>query len=124
MIHKHIRRGTGKSVETAHIAAYLRSKSKICLICASTTLSANGFEGAETTHYTFAYPVEDENDDDDEKPKCQLDLKKYEDRKALLMATDAILWDECYSNNRYMFEAIHEAMELNNRQQDMAEHTS
>ena len=105
--------GTGKSVLTERIAAYCRAHGKIVLICSSTTLGATVFVDAETGHYTFAYPVVDEKDDDDERPQCQLHLTKYKQRKELLMAADVIAYDEVFGSERHMLEAIYDVMQEN-----------
>ena len=105
--------GTGKSVLTERIAAYCRGHSKIVLICCSTTLGATLFVDAETGHYTFAYPVVDEKDDNDEKPQCQLHTTKYKSRKELLMAADVIAYDEVFGSSCDMMETIYEVMKEN-----------
>jgi PIF1-like helicase len=105
--------GTGKSVLTERIAAYCRAQGKIVLICSSTTLGATIFADAETGHYTFAYPVVDEKDDEDEKPQCQLHLTKYKQRRDLLMAADVIAYDEVFGSDRHMLESIYDVMQEN-----------
>jgi len=104
---------TGKSVLTERIAAYCRGNGKIVLICSSTTLGATIFTDAETGHYTFAYPVVDEKEDNDEKPICQLHLTKYKQRRELLMAADVICYDEIFGSDRNMLESIYDVMKEN-----------
>jgi ATP-dependent DNA helicase PIF1 len=109
--------GTGKSIVCQKIAAHVRSQGKLVSICASTTLAATNFENADTAHSLFAYPVQDDADDDDfdgdTLQECQLDSKAYEERLELLLQTSVIVWDEVFCNHRKLFEAAVRALHNN-----------
>ena len=62
---------------------------KIVLICCSTALACQNFQGVITPHSLFDYPVLDDNDDIDKKMCCRFDNKK--ERYDLLMVTDVII---------------------------------
>jgi ATP-dependent DNA helicase PIF1 len=73
--------------------------------CAATTLAALLFEGAQTAHSLFKYPVTEEADYDPERiPECKLNEKCQ--RLELLLETVVIFWDEFPSNDREIFEAV------------------
>ena len=107
--------GTGKTILANQLAAFLRSKGKIVLICASTTLAASNYKDAETAHYLSTYPVVNPDDDDDIKPHCRLDLSKNKKRLELLMEADVIIWDECFGNHKDLIEAFFLAMKNNKK---------
>jgi hypothetical protein len=58
--------GTGKSALFKKLHAACRANGLLISICACTSLAALLFEGAMTSHSLFGYPVEDENDIDDQ----------------------------------------------------------
>jgi nucleoside-triphosphatase THEP1 len=107
--------GTGKSIVCKKTAAKVRSEGGLVTICASTTLAATNFENADTAHSTFAYAVQDDDDDfdGDTVQECQLDSKAYEQRLQLLENTSIILWDEVFCNHTKLFEAAVRALHNN-----------
>jgi hypothetical protein len=75
-------------------------------ICAATSLAALLFEGASTAHALFGYPVQDEEDIDDQNlAECKFNVE----RKALLHEVTVIFWDEFISNDRIIMEAVIES---------------
>ena len=89
--------------------AYCRSLGKLCAGCASTGLAATIYEGFETAHSLFKFPVvEDDEREVDLPVECQ--LHKCPDCLEYLKAVDLILWDEFLSCDREVFEASHRAL--------------
>jgi len=100
--------GAGKSTLAKKLVAYTRMQSLVAAGCASVGLAATNFEGFETAHSFFCYPVvEEEERDESEPPVCQ--LWKKEGRAELLSSVKLIIWDEFLSNNRELYEAAHRA---------------
>ena len=63
--------GTGKSALFRKLHAACRAKGLMISICAATGLSALLFDGATTAHSLFNYPVEEEDDvDNQDCPQC------------------------------------------------------
>ena len=60
--------GTGKSALFRKLQAACRAEGILISICAAITLAALLFEGATTAHSLFSYPVEEEEDIDDQLP--------------------------------------------------------
>jgi hypothetical protein len=94
--------GTGKTFLLKRLQAALRAAGKIIGVCASTSLAAQLFEGGQTAHSFFCYPVVDEDDNDEGVPQCRLDDERLE----LLRRCVVIFWDEFVSNDRSLFETV------------------
>jgi hypothetical protein len=63
--------GTGKSVLFRKLHAACQAKGLLISICAATGLAALLFDGTTTAHSLFNYPVEEEDDvDDQDHPQC------------------------------------------------------
>jgi hypothetical protein len=58
--------GTGKSALFKKLHAACCKNGILITICAQSSLAALSFDGATTAHSLFSYPVEDENDIDDQ----------------------------------------------------------
>jgi hypothetical protein len=98
--------GTGKSTLFRKLHAACRSKGLLIVICAFTSLAALLFNGATTAHALFGYPVEDEEDIDDQNlAECRFKAE----RKAFLHEVTVIFWDEFVSNDRMLIEAVLES---------------
>jgi ATP-dependent DNA helicase PIF1 len=92
------------------ILAYARSKSLICLGCASTGLAATNYEGFHTAHALFCYPVV-EDDEKDESEPAACDFATVAGRAELIEACSIIIWDEALCNHRELYEAAHRVTE-------------
>jgi hypothetical protein len=100
--------GTGKSALFQKLHAACRSMGLLISICAATSLAALLFEGATTAHALFGYPVQDEEDINDQNlAECKFNVE----RKALLHEVTVIFWDEFISNDRIIMEAVIESFE-------------
>ena len=96
--------GAGKTTVFKQLQAACRAKGVMIQCCAATTLAALLFDGAQTAHSLFNYPVVEEADIDPERiPECKLDNTQ---RLELLMESVVIFWDEFPSNDREIFEAV------------------
>ena len=105
--------GCGKTTIAKTIAAYLRSKGKIVLICASTGLAAQNYpKDASTAHQLFNIPVVEMElrDVADDPIQCNLDWMR--ERVELLLACDVVIWDEFPSSERRCFECVCENTHL------------
>jgi len=101
--------GSGKSTLAKKIMAYCRSEGKLCAGCASTGLAATIYEGFETAHSLFKFPVIEEDEREIDTPvECQ--LLKSPNRLQYLKEVDLILWDEFPSCDREVFEAAYRAL--------------
>ena len=101
--------GSGKSTLAKKIMAWCRSQGKICAGCASTGLAATIYDGFETAHSLFKFPVVEEDEREVNVPtECQLDSNA--NRYEYLKATSLILWDEFPSCDREVFEAAYKAL--------------
>jgi len=106
--------GSGKSTLAKKIMAYCRSINKLCAGCASTGLAATLYEGFETAHSLFKFPVVEEDEREVDVPvECQ--LSKSPNRMEYLKAVDVILWDEFPSCDREVFEAAYRALNKFNK---------
>ena len=95
--------GTGKSALFKKLHAACRKNGILITICAQSSLAALTFDGATTAHSLFSYPVEDEDDIDDQNlPRCN--FKK--ERCDFLHEVSVIFWDEFISNDRILIEAV------------------
>ena len=95
--------GTGKTELFKKLHAACRARGLLISICAASTLAALLFNGATTAHSLFGYPVEDEDDIDDQIPS-ECDVKK--ERSDFLYDVSVIFWDEFISNDRRLMEAV------------------
>ena len=101
--------GSGKSTLAKKIMAWCRGQGKICAGCASTGLAATIYDGFETAHSLFKFPVIEEDDREVDAPtECQ--LEHHPNRYEFLKATHLILWDEFPSCDREVFEAAYKAL--------------
>ncbi len=72
-------------------------------ICAATGLAALLFDGATTAHSLFNYPVEEEDDvNNQDRPQCNFNKQ----RSDFLKEVSVIFWDEFISNDRILMEAV------------------
>jgi len=102
--------GSGKSTLAKKIMAYCRSLGKLCAGCASTGLAATIYDGFETAHSLFKFPVLEEDEREVDTPvECQ--LLKNSNRLQYLKEVDLILWDEFPSCDREVFEAAYRALD-------------
>ena len=102
--------GSGKSTLARKLMAWSRSNGKICAGCASTGLAATIYDGFETAHSLFKFPVvEDDEREVDVPIECQ--LQHHKNRYEFLKATNFILWDEFPSCDREVFEAAYKALD-------------
>jgi hypothetical protein len=94
--------GTGKLALFKKLHAACR-KNGILTICAQSSLAALTFDGATTAPSLFSYPVEDEDDIDDQNlPRCNF-KKEHCD---FLYEVSVIFWDEFISNDCILIEAV------------------
>jgi len=101
--------GSGKSTLAKKIMAYCRSQGKLCAGCASTGLAATIYEGFETAHSLFKFPViEDDEREVDTPVECN--LLNTPNRLEYLKMVELILWDEFPSCDREVFEAAYRAL--------------
>jgi hypothetical protein len=95
--------GTGKSALFKKLHAACRKHGILITICAQSSLAALTFDGATTAHSLFLYPVEDENDIDDQNlPTCNFNKECCN----FLYEVSVIFWDEFISNDRILIEAV------------------
>ena len=97
--------GSGKTTLAKKVLAASRSKDILCLGCASTGLAATNYDNFDTAHGLFKYPVNEDNDEDEELNNCK--LSEYPERKTLLQHAQVIIWDEFPSNNKDIFENVY-----------------
>ena len=70
---------------------------------AQSSLAALSYDGATTAHSLFLYPVEDEDDIDDQNlPECNFTKERCDFLHEVLV----IFWDEFISNDRILIEAV------------------
>ena len=101
--------GSGKSTLAKKIISYCRSQAKLCAGCASTGLAATLYEGFETAHSLFKFPVIEDDEREVDSP-IECNLSKSPNRLEYLRQVDVILWDEFPSCDREVFEAAHRAL--------------
>jgi hypothetical protein len=95
--------GTGKLALFKKLYAACCKDGMLITICAQSSLAALTFDGATTAHTLFLYPVEDENDIDDQNlPICNFN----KERCNFLYEVSVIFWDEFISNDRILIEAV------------------
>jgi hypothetical protein len=95
--------GTGKSALFKKLHAACRKNGILITICAQSSLAALSFDGATTAHSLFLYPVEDEDDIDDQNlPECNFNKERCD----FLYEVSVIFWDEFISNDRILIEAV------------------
>jgi len=105
--------GSGKSTLAKKIIAYNRGRGRLCAGCASTGLAATIYEGFETAHSLFKFPVIEDDEREIDTP-IECNLKNAANRLEYLQNVSLILWDEFPSCDREVFEAAYRA--LNNFQ--------
>ncbi len=72
-------------------------------ICTQSSLAALSYDGATTAHSLFLYPVEDEDDIDDQNlPECNFTKERCDFLHEVLV----IFWDEFISNDQILIEAV------------------
>ena len=89
--------------------AYCRSQRKLCAGCASTGLAATLYEGFETAHSLFKFPVIEDDEREVDTP-IECNLINSPNRLEYLKNVDLILWDEFPSCDREVFEAAYRAL--------------
>jgi hypothetical protein len=95
--------GTGKSALFKKLHAACRKNGILITICAQSSLAALSFDGATTAHSLFSYPVEEEDDIDDQNlPRCNFSKERCD----FLHDVSVIFWDEFISNDRILIEAV------------------
>jgi uncharacterized protein YacL (UPF0231 family) len=95
--------GTGKSALFKKLHAACRTQGILITICAQSSLAALNYDGATTAHSLFSYPVEDEDDIDDQNlPECNFTKERCDFLHEVLV----IFWDEFISNDRILIEAV------------------
>jgi len=105
--------GSGKTTLAKKNLAASRSSGILCLGCASTGLAATNYENFDTAHGLFKYPVnEDDDDNEDQENICK--FYEHPERYELLQHAQVIIWDEFPSNNKDIFETVYH--QLNNLQ--------
>lgn len=98
--------GCGKTTLAKKILAASRSKGILCLGCASTALAATNYDNFDTAHGLFKFPVNDENEEEDDlQNNCK--LEDHPQRMELLQHTQVLIWDEFPSNHKQIFEAAY-----------------
>lgn len=76
----------------------MRGKGFLVKLCASTSLAALNYEGCETAHSLFNYPVSEEEDQDVDNPlRCNVSKQ----RLALLHHVKFIVWDEFVNKSTF-----------------------
>jgi hypothetical protein len=95
--------GTGKCALFKKLHAARRKNGILITICAQSSLAALSFDGSTTSHSLFLYPVEDENNIDDQNlPECNFNKEHCD----FLYEVLVIFWDEFISNDRILIEAV------------------
>ncbi len=95
--------GTGKTPLFRKLHAACQAKGLLISICAATGLGALLFDGATTAHSLFNYPVEEEDDvDDQDRQQCNFNKQQND----FLKEVSVIFWDEFISNDRMLMEAV------------------
>ena len=101
--------GAGKTTLAKKLIAFARSLGKIVVGCASTGLAATNYDGFETAHSLFCFPVvEDSERDESEPPRCMFETKP--EREELLRCASLIVWDEFFSNHKEIFESAYQSL--------------
>jgi tRNA A37 threonylcarbamoyladenosine biosynthesis protein TsaE len=100
--------GSGKTTIAKKIIHYARSKNKIVLGCAATALAAQNYDGFDTFHGLFKYPVIEDMEDIDQIDCIELSMSNYPQRKELINAASVIIWDEAPSNEYHCFKTVYE----------------
>jgi len=101
--------GSGKTTLAKKIMAYCRSRNRLCAGCASTGLAATLYDGFETAHSLFKFPVIEEDDREVDVP-VECNLLRSPNRLEYLREVELILWDEFPSCDREVFEAAYRAL--------------
>ncbi|XP_050278246.1 uncharacterized protein LOC126719772 [Quercus robur] len=96
--------GTGKTYLYRTILAAVRSKGKIALAVASSSIAALLLPGGRTAHSRFHIPI-NVNDES----TCE--IKQKTQTAELLLKTSIILWDEAPMANRNCFEAVNRSLQ-------------
>jgi hypothetical protein len=99
------RPGRGKSYLMKALVAYLRSKGKIVLCCASSGVIAANYENGMTAHHLFKIPCEERRPDDPYSPlQCAVPIGS--DLAELFKKAYAIFWDEYAAQHRREVESV------------------
>jgi hypothetical protein len=102
----HIITGPGRTEKSAlfkKLHAACRAKGLLISICAATGLATLLFVSATTAHSLFNYPVEEEDDvDDQDCPQCDSNKQQSD----FLKEMSVIFWDEFISNDQMLIEAV------------------
>jgi hypothetical protein len=95
--------GTGKLVLFRKLHAACQAKGLLVSTCTATDLAALLFNGATTAHSLFNYPVEEEDDvDNQDCPQCDFNKQQSD----FLKDVSVIFWDEFISNDQMLMEAV------------------
>ncbi len=95
--------GTGKLALFRKLHAACQAKGLLIPICTATSLVALLFDGARTAHSLFNYPVEEEDDvDNQDCPQCNFNKQQSD----FLKEMSVNFWDEFISNDRMLMEAV------------------
>lgn len=95
--------GTGKSFLLEQILASIRIEGKIALSVASSGIAALLLTGGRTAHSTFKIPLK-------LTAESTCSIKAQSKRAQLLIACDAIIWDEAPMTHRFAYEALDRTM--------------
>ncbi len=88
--------GTGKLALFRKLHAACQAKGLLISICSATSLAALLSNGATTAHSLFNYPVEEEDDvNNQDCPQCGFNKQ----RSDFLKEVSVIIWDEFISND-------------------------
>jgi hypothetical protein len=95
--------GTGKLALFRKLHAACQAKGLSISICTATSLAAQFFDGATTDHSLLNYPVEEEDDvNNQDCPQCEFNKQ----RSDFLKEVSVIFWDEFISNDQMLMEAV------------------
>ena len=100
----HGKAGTGKTFLLKLVLAYVRSKGEIALACATTSLAALNYDGANTAHSLFEIPVQDEHSQEE---VLACNVSGISQRADLERASKIIIWDEICSAKCQMYKSAH-----------------
>jgi hypothetical protein len=99
--------GVGKTHVVRTIGWYLRKQAKCVLHVSATALSASLYYAGMTAHLAFGIPVQDKYDQGE--IRCEI-KRAIEEKLEVLKGVELITWDEVFTMNRKLIEAVSDYM--------------
>jgi ATP-dependent DNA helicase PIF1 len=99
--------GTGKTFVVALAVDRLRFERRVVLCVASTGVASRMYRGGSTAHSAFGIAVDKPPYDRSKPLACSLDASRAQQRYALALGAELIVWDEAYAIDNRSVDAVH-----------------